>query len=60
MEKPKIHQKVYFYDIFLLGPFSIEFPTVTLKTYHHQSKMATEAQETVLEMACPGEQLGRM
>ena len=56
----KIHQKVHFLSYFYLGPFFIKFPIVTLKTYHHRKERATEAQETVLEMALPGEQLGRV
>ena len=28
-------KKCVFYDIFILGPFPIKFPTVTPKIYHH-------------------------
>ena len=45
---------MHFLDIFILGQLFNNFPVVTLKIYHHQ-KEKTEAQETVLEMAWPGE-----
>ena len=31
----KIIKKCFFWDIFILRPFSIKFPIVTLKIYHH-------------------------
>ena len=31
-------RKCIFWNIFLLGPFSIKFPIVTLKTYHHRKE----------------------
>ena len=31
-------RKCFFRGIFILGPFSIKFPIVTLKIYHHQKE----------------------
>ena len=34
----KSMKRVHFWDIFVLGPFSIKFPIVTLKIYHHRKE----------------------
>ena len=44
-------RKCFFRDILILGPFSIKFPIVAFKIYHHRKERATEAQNTVLKMA---------
>ena len=31
-------KKCIFWDIFILGPFSIKFPTVVLKIYQHRKE----------------------
>ena len=48
---------MHFWDIFILGPFSIKFPIVTLKIYHHRRERSYrakaqlyEAQQKVIDM----------